>query len=164
VAAANYEYEVGRGIRNSADPGDNPAARCGRGGLQAVKDTDPSRIPIIREWEYAAGRVIAFSKVDSCLGAIQIADGNRLRGAHFSMFASGFQYDTVQFVAAMQAAGFAVNLPILYFGGGVNDWTPGLGPNAYMGAALFPHPVVDAAQRMWIFEMNNGLFTYHSMA
>jgi hypothetical protein len=164
VAAANYEYEVGRGIRNSADPADNPAARCANGGLQAVKDTDPSRIPIIREWEFAAGRVVAFSKVDSCLGAIQIADNNRLRGAHFSMFASGHQYDTVQFGAAMQAAGFLVNLPVLYFGGGVNDWTLGLGPNAYMGAGPFPHPVTDAPQRMWIFEMNNGLFTYHSMA
>ena len=164
MAAASYDYEVARGIRNSADPQDDPAVRCGAGGARAVKETDPHRIPIIREWEYASGRVIAFSKVDSCLGVIQVADGNLLRGAHFSMFASGAQYDTVQFNAAMQAAGFQVNLPILYFGGGVNDWTGGLIGNAYPAAGHFPHPVVDAAQRMWIFEVNNALFTYHSMA
>jgi hypothetical protein len=163
VAAANYEYEVARGIRNSADPRDDPGARCGGGGARAVKETDPHRIPIIREWEYAAGRVIAFSKVDSCLGAIQIADGNMMRGAHFSMFASGAQYDTAQFNAAMLTAGFQVNLPILYFGGGVNDWTAGLGANVYMGVGPFAHPVADAAQRMWIFEVNAGVFTYHSM-
>lgn len=164
MAASSYEYEVGRGIRNSADPRDDPGARCGSGGARAVKETDPNRIPIIREWEYAAGPVIAFSKVDSCLGAIQVADGYRLRGAHFAMFASGVQYDTVQFIAAMTAAGFDVNLPILYFGGGVADWTGGLGANVYMGAGPFPHPVTDAAQRMWIFEVSNGAFTYWSMA
>jgi len=164
MAAIDYEYEVSRGIRNSADPRDDPGVRCGAGGSLAAKETDPHRIPIIREWEYTAGRVIAFSKIDSCLGAVQIADNNRLRGAHFSMFASGLQYDTVQFAAAMAAAGFQVALPILYIGGGVADWTAGLGANAYMGVAPFPHAVVDAAQRRWIFEINNGLFTYHSMA
>ena len=163
MAAASYDYEVSRGIRNSADPADDPVPRCGAGGSRAVKDTDPHRIPIIREWEYASGRVLAFSKIDSCLGAVQI-DGSMLRGAHFSMFASGVAYDTAQFAAAMAAAGFQVNLPILYFGGGVNDWTAGLGANAYMGAGPFPHPVVDAAQRRWIFEISNGAFTYHSMA
>jgi hypothetical protein len=80
------------------------------------------------------------------------------------MFASGAQYDNVQFIAAMAAAGFDVNLPILYFGGGVADWTAGLGANVYMGAGPFPHPVTDASQRMWIFEVNNGAFTYWSMA
>jgi hypothetical protein len=164
MAAADHEYEVARGIRNSADPGDDPGSRCGRGGNRAIKETDPRRIPIIREWEYAEGRVIAFSRIDSCLGAIQVADNNRLRGAHFSMFASGAMYDTVQFIAAMAAAGFQQNLPILYFGGGVADWMAGLGAHAYMGVGPFPHPVNDAAQRIWIFEMNNGAFTYHSVA
>ena len=129
-----------------------------------MKETDPHRIPIIREWEYAEGSVIAFSKIDSCLGAIQIADGSRLRGAHFAMYASGAVYDTVQFIAAMAAARFDVNLSILYFGGGVAEWTAGLGANAYMGVGPFPHLVTDLAQRMWIFEMNNGAFTYWTMA
>ncbi|MCP1374576.1 hypothetical protein [Dyella lutea] len=164
MAADSFEYEVARGTRNSADPHDDPGVRCAAGGRRAVKETDPNRIPIIREWEYASGRVIAFSKIDSCLGAIQIADNRMLRGAHFSMFASGVPYDTAQFAAAMAAAGFQLNLPILYFGGGVQDWLQGLGMNAYMGVGPFAHPVADAAQRQWIFEMDNGAFTYHSMA
>ncbi|WP_139370315.1 hypothetical protein [Xanthomonas axonopodis] len=163
MAASEHEYEVSRAIRNSADPGDNPSDRCARGGLRSVKETDPRRIPIIREWEYAASRVIAFSKVDSCLGALQIVDNNRLRGAHFSMFASGAQYDIVQFNAMMASAGFQVNLPILYFGGGVDDWRQGLGVNTYMSVGPFAHPVIDAEQKAWIFEINNGDFTYHSM-
>lgn len=163
MAADSYEYEVGRGIRNSSDPGDDPGARCARGGSAAVKDTDPHSIPIIREWEFASGRIIAFSKIDSCLGAVQIASTNLLRGAHFSMFASGLMYDTPKFNVAMLAAGFQANLPILYFGGGVADWMNGLVGHAFGGVGPFPFPVVDAAQRMWIFEMRNGAFTYHSM-
>lgn len=164
MAAANYEYEVGRGIRNSADPMDDPATRCALGGARAVKETDPHRIPIIREWEFAVGRVIAFSRIDSCLGALQAVDDFRLRGAHFSMFASGVQYDIAQFNAAMQAAGFQLNRPILYFGGGVADWRGGLAASAYMRVEGVPPPVQDAAQRIWIFEMDNGAFTYHPMA
>lgn len=164
MAAQGYEYEVGRGIRNSTDPMDDPGGRCARGGARAVKDTDPHRIPIIREWEFASGRVIAFSKIDSCLGAVQIADANSLRGAHFSMFASGQMYDTLQFNAAMQAAGFQANRPILYFGGGVDDWMNGLIGNAFAGVGRFPFPVQDAAQRMWVFEIDNDALTCHSMA
>jgi len=163
MSAATYAYEVGRGIRNSADPGDDPGARCTSGGRLAVKETDPQRIPLIREWEYAGGRLLAFTTIDSCLGAIQIVDPRRLVGAHFAMFASGLQYDTPQFCAALAAAEFQINLPILYFGGGVADWRAGLGANPYMTAAVFPFPVQDAAQRRWIFEIDNGVFTYHSM-
>lgn len=163
MAAASYEYEVNRGIRNSADPADDPAVRCAAGGALAVKETDPHRIPIIREWEFASGRIIAFSKVDSCLGAVQVVGDRRLRGAHFSMFASGVAYDTLRFNAAMQAAGFQVNLPIWYFGGGVADWMGGLVGNAFQAVAPFRHLMQDAAQRKWIFEMGRD-FTFHSFA
>ncbi|WP_311239921.1 MULTISPECIES: hypothetical protein [unclassified Xanthomonas] len=162
MPASDYEYEVSRAIRNSANPADNVVERCAGGGLRNANETDPHRIPIIREWEYAASRIIAFSTVDSCLGALQIADGDRLRGAHFSMYASGAQFDVVQFNAMMASAGFQLNLPILYFGGGVDDWRQGLGVNGYMGVGPFAHPVFDENQRAWIFEVKNGVFTYHS--
>ncbi len=80
------------------------------------------------------------------------------------MFASGVQYDIVQFNAAMQAAGFQLNRPILYFGGGVEDWSDGLAASAYLRVGGVPPHVQDAAQRIWIFEMDNGAFTSHSMA
>jgi hypothetical protein len=163
MAANNHQVEVVQGIQAAANPLDNPGARCAAGGAAAAHTTLPSAIPIIREWEYAAGSVIAFSKVDSCLGAVQIVNNNLLRGAHFSMFASGVQYDSVQFNAAMANAGFQQNLPILYFGGGVAEWLQGLIGNNFQGVGPFPQAVADAAQVRWIFEMNNGAFTYHSM-
>ncbi|WP_143701426.1 hypothetical protein [Xanthomonas oryzae] len=163
MAASEYENEVSRAIRDSANKEDNPSERCVKGGLRSVTETGPNKIPIIREWEYAASRVIAFSKIDSCLGALQIVDDNRLLGAHFSMFASGAPYDVEKFNEMMASAGFQVDLPILYFGGGVGDWRQGLGFNNYMGVASFSPPVIDAEQKAWIFEINNGYFTYHSM-
>jgi len=163
MAASEYENEVSHAIRDLDSKADNPAERCVKGGLRSVTETGLNKIPIIREWEYAASRVIAFSKIDSCLGALQILDKDRLLGAHFSMFASGKPYDVVKFNEMMASAGFKVDLPILYFGGGVGDWRQGLGNNSYMGVASFAHTVIDAEQKAWIFEINDGAFTYHSM-
>lgn len=163
MSAINYEEEVLRGIEAAANPMDDPGARCQAGGALAANTTPTNQIPIIREWEYATHRVIAFSKVDSCLGAIQMASSALVRGAHFSMFASGSQFDTAQFDLAMANAGFQVNLPILYFGGGAAEWIAGLNSNTFHGVAPFPALLKDAAQKRWIFEMDNGSFTYHSM-
>ncbi|BFI96163.1 MAG: hypothetical protein RSP_16730 [Rhodanobacter sp.] len=163
MAASRYEAEVLLGITAAADPNDNPGARCEAGGAPAANSTQPTGIPIIREWEYASGAVIAFSKIDSCLGVIQMASKTLIRGAHFSMFASSSQYDVVQFDAAMGAAGFVLNLPILFFGGGVDDWKEGLDGTAFRGVGPFPPLLKDASQKRWIFQLDNGAFTYHAM-
>lgn len=163
MAASRYEAEVLRGIEAAANPNDDPGARCLAGGTQAANSTQTSNIPIIREWEYASGAVIAFSKIDSCLGVIQMAGKALIRGAHFSMFASSSQYDVVQFDAAMTAAGFAKDLPILFFGGGVDDWKEGLSGTAFRGVGPFPPLMKDASQKRWIFQMDDGAFTYHAM-
>jgi hypothetical protein len=163
MSAINFMQEVADGIQAAADPKDDPGERCLTGGAQAVNKTPANGIPIIREWEYATHRVIAFSKIDSCLGAIQMAGANIVRGAHFSMFASSMVFDTAQFDRAMTAAGFQVNLPILYFGGGAKEWIDGLKSTTFHGVAPFPALLKDAPQKRWIFQMDSGQFTYHSM-
>ena len=163
MPAINFMQEVVDGIQAAANPNDDPGGRCRAGGAQAANTTQANGIPIIREWEYATHRVIAFSKIDSCLGAIQMAGANLVRGAHFSMFASAEMFDTAQFDKAMTAAGFQGDLPILYFGGGAREWIDGLKSTTFQGVAPFPALLKDAPQKRWIFQMDNGQFTYHSM-
>lgn len=51
MAASEYENEVSRAIRDSANKEDNPSERCVKGGLRSVTETGSNKIPIIREWE-----------------------------------------------------------------------------------------------------------------
>jgi hypothetical protein len=74
---------------------------------------------------------------------------NSVRGAHFSMFASGSQFDSVQFDKAMNSAGFDVANPIHYFGGGVSDWRKGL-VNSCWWKQEKALPFDDEAQKAWI--------------
>ncbi|QGJ67310.1 hypothetical protein FDU21_05000 [Xanthomonas oryzae pv. oryzae] len=123
-------------MRDSANKEDNPSERCVKVAFEASRKPAPIKFPSsVNGVRRFAGD--CFSKIDSCLGALQIVDDNRLLGAHFSMFASGAPYDVEKFNEMMASAGFQVDLPILYFGGGVGDWRQGLGFNNYMGVASF---------------------------
>lgn len=166
---------IEKGVANN-----EPATRCAAGGALAVIKTIKG-IPVIREWEYATGPVIVFSRIDSCLGAIQIVGDNSLCGAHFSMYADNVsQWCPSNFSKAMAAAGFNPKKEIWYFGGGVSDWERGLGHSIWwkvqkrifcglISWSVDGHyllPFRDEAQKKWIFKLNGsdqrGL-TYRAM-
>jgi hypothetical protein len=157
MAASDHKEDAGKGINAAHDPKDDIGTRCAKGGLQAAKTTSGGK-PVIREWEYGVGSVIVFTTIDSCLGAIQIAGKDSVRGAHFSMFASGEQYDEVKFGEAMAKAGFDAKSTIYYFGGGVSDWEQGLGHSIWWKVRT-KLPFADEAQKRWIFEVKAGQLT-----
>lgn len=159
MAAANHHPEVSQFIGANVMTANDVTGKNAQGGRQAVLVTQPTGIPLIREWEFAQGPIIAFSKLDSCLGALQIVNGT-LMGAHFSQFADNMTlFDGPGFHAAIAQAGFSANLPIRYFGGSTPDWKDGLNLNG-SAAPQFPLNFPDAAQHCWIFELNAGVFTH----
>ena len=161
MPAINHEAEARKGITAAASANDDVSGRCAAGGKAAANATTGGK-PVIKEWEYGSGEVIVFTCIDSCLGAVQVSGQNVVRGAHFSMFASGSQFDSVQFDKAMKSAGFDVASPIYYFGGGVSDWRKGL-VNSCWWKQENALPFGDAAQKAWIFEQKDGKLTVFSM-
>ena len=63
----------------------------------------------------------------------------------------------------MRAAGFVLNLPVLFSRSGVDDWKEGLDGTAFRGVGPFPPLLKDASQKRCIFRLDNGAFTYHAM-
>ncbi|MFT3859197.1 MAG: hypothetical protein QM742_17415 [Aquabacterium sp.] len=163
MPASAHLAEAALGIQSLIRVNDSITNRCAAGGAPAKHSTPNDHIPIVREWEYAQGKVIVFSMLDSCLGAVQIAGKDSVRGAHFSMLASSQVYDTVQFAKALANAGFTSNEPILYFGGMVNQWKTGMGHSVWLkqdNESLFKHlQTHDETQKCWIFEVENGKLT-----
>jgi hypothetical protein len=163
MAAIDYIGEAGVGILGLGNINDAISKRCTAGGNPAKYKTTPNKIPMIREWEYAEGNIIIFSKLLSCLGAIQIAGKDSVRGAHFSEFASSLQHDSVNFGKAMSNAGFTASEPIIYFGGSVSEWEGGLGNTGWLKAddhsfrKQFQRN--DVNQRVWIFQVAGGKLT-----
>jgi hypothetical protein len=133
MAARDYEQDARNGIKdgeNSKKIG-KISERCASGGTKAIITTPVYNIPVMREWEYANGPILVFSKLDSCLGAIQIAGESSLIGAHFSQCASKEFVDRVHFYEAMRNAGFDDEKPIYYFGGSILEWKKGFGQGAH---------------------------------
>lgn len=161
MPAINHEAEAKKGISSAASKSDDVSVRCTAGGKAAANATTGGK-PVIKEWEYGSGEVIVFTCIDSCLGAVQVSGQNVVRGAHFSMFASGNQFDSIQFDKAMKSAGFEATSPIYYFGGGVSDWRKGL-LNSCWWKQEGVLPFDDKAQKAWIFEQKDGKLTTHAM-
>lgn len=162
MPAREYEAEALRGVVAAADPRDAPDVRRNSGGARAVKKTDPNGYPVIREWEYGEARVIVFTTLDSCLGAVQIADKWSVRGAHFSMSESApSPTDVAKFGDAMKNAGFDATKDIYYFGGEVGTWKAKLGHSIWWKARA-ELPFKDEEQKRWIFAAEGGRFTSHT--
>jgi hypothetical protein len=161
MSAIDHVEEANKGIKSAANSNDDVAGRCASGGKAAASSTTSGK-PVIKEWEFGDGAFIVFTCIDSCLGAVQVAGQNSVRGAHFSMYASGQAYDSVQFDKAMTSAGFDKGSPIYYFGGGVPDWKKGLVNSVWWKQAT-ALPFKDAAQKAWIFEQKDGKLTVHAI-
>ncbi|MBI3383308.1 MAG: hypothetical protein HY019_14985 [Aquabacterium sp.] len=163
MAAVDHVEDALAGLTRASHIQDlRAASRCAESGNPAVLST-PKGVPIIREWEYAEGPVLVFTKLLSCLGAIQLTGRNSLRGIHCSEFASGLMVDRVSFDRAMKFAGFDVDRPIYYFGGSLSEWkngvkglAEGLGNSRWMPMDVDAFPKLpnfkDQNSRGWVFE------------
>lgn len=169
MAAMDHAQEVIDGLKTTFNGNDDVGGRCKGGGSVAAASTAKTQIPIIKEWEYASGSILAFSQIDSCLGVLQQVDSSTLLGAHFSRYArfnsAGdlVDFDLIKFTAVMLSAGFDINKPIIFFGGNVAEWEAGLGQSSFVtGANNQIPPSWDAAQKRWIFQIALGALTHHA--
>lgn len=162
MAAIRYEEEARRGISLVPHADQNIIARCNQGGAPAAYTTPDHMFPIIREWEFAQGSVIIFSTLDSCLGAIQFAGDDSIRGAHFAQLGGGDPCRAVKFDKTMQNAGFDSRMPIIYIGGSLEYWIGGIGQSIWFKVPT-ESPDWDLGRKAWIFERRGGAYSHHSM-